>query len=507
MDTKFADDLVGQRAQRIEKLKTLRTLGIDPYPSTAKKDFANKHIIDNFKDFENKEVTLTGRLMSMREHGKLAFADLVDQSGKIQLFLKQDVLHEDLKKTALGWDHLSLFDVGDFVEAQGTIIRTVRGEISLQVAYLKLLTKSIRPLPNQLGEKESQFRRRYLDLVVNSDRKALFLRKAKFWEVSRAFMIKHGFVEVETPVLEHVTGGADARPFVTHHNDLDEDFYMRISTELYQKRLIGGGFEKVFTLAPNFRNEGTSEEHLQEYYQLEWYWAYVSYKENMLFVRDVIRHTAKEVYGRTKFESHGHTFDLADEWKEIDYGQCIKDKFGVDIFKTTDEEMLEILKKEKVVLTGAINRNRLIDNLWKLIRKTIAGPAFLVNEPKFMSPLAKSKPDKPELTERFHVIIAGSELGNGYSELNDPQDQLERFLDQQSQRDAGDDEAQMLDIDYVEMLEYGMPPTSGYGQSERIFWFLEDITAREATLFPLMKREIDEVTKKIYSQVAFKKSK
>ncbi|MFA6005305.1 MAG: lysine--tRNA ligase [Patescibacteria group bacterium] len=507
MNTQLADDFVGQRAKRIEKLKALRDLGINPYPSTAQKDFANTHVTDNFGDFENKKVHLTGRLMSMREHGKLAFADLVDQSGKIQLFLKQDTLIEELENSYLGWDHLSLFDVGDFVEAHGTVIKTVRGEVSLQVTHLRLLTKSLRPLPNQLNEKELQFRRRYLDLITNPERKELFFRKAKFWQVSREFMRKHGFVEVETPVLEHVTGGADARPFVTHHNDLDQDFYMRISTELYQKRLIGGGFEKVFTLAPNFRNEGTSEEHLQEYYQLEWYWAYVSYRENMLYVRDIIRHTAQEVYGKTKFESHGHTFDLADDWKEIDYGQCITDRFGVDIFTTSDEEMLAILKREKVVLTGAINRNRLIDNLWKLIRKTIAGPAFLINEPKFMSPLAKSKPDKPELTERFHVIIAGSELGNGYSELNDPQDQLERFLDQQKQRDAGDDEAQMLDIDYVEMLEYGMPPTSGYAHSERLFWFLEDVTAREATLFPLMKNEVEELTKKIYPQVVLTESK
>lgn len=506
MDTKLADDLIGQRAGRIEKLNKLKSLGINPFPSTAKKDHTNAYVIEHFDELEGKSTVLAGRLMSMREHGKLAFADLVDSTGKIQIFLKQDSLKKTVDEGYLGWKELGLLDVGDFVEVGGTVIRTTRGEISLEANYVRLLTKSIRPMPNTLKEKEAQFRRRYLDLVLNPERRALFVRKAKFWEVSRKFMQQHGFIEVETPVLEHVTGGADARPFVTHHNDLNEDFYMRISTELYQKRLVGGGFEKVFTLAPNFRNEGTSEEHLQEYYQLEWYWAYVSYRENMLFVRDIIRYTAQEVYGKTKFESHGHTFDLADDWKEIDYGQCIKDKFGIDIFTSSDQEMLEILKREKVVLTGAINRNRLIDNLWKLIRKTISGPAFLVNEPKFMSPLAKSKPDQPVLTERFHVIIAGSELGNGYSELNDPLDQLERFLEQQKQRDEGDDEAQMLDIDYVEMLEFGMPPTSGYAHSERLFWFLENVTAREATLFPLMKWEVDELTKKIYPAIQFKVS-
>ena len=276
---------------------------------------------------------------------------------------------------------------------------------------------------------------------------------------------------------------------------------MRISTELYQKRLIGAGFEKIFTLAPNFRNEGTSDEHLQEYYQLEWYWAYANYEDNMKLVTELFRHTAQEVYGKTEFTSHGHTFDLSNEWKKIDYVNCIKEKFDIDIFTATEKEMLEKLKKEGVSLAGVINKNRLIDNLWKCIRKTIAGPAFLVNEPKFMSPLAKSKQEDERLTERFHVIIAGSELGNGYSELNNPQDQLERFLEQQGARDKGDDEAQMLDIDFVEMLEYGMPPCSGYGESERIFWFFENVTAREGILFPLLKNEVDNLTKKIYPKV------
>lgn len=300
-------------------------------------------------------------------------------------------------------------------------------------------------------------------------------------------MQDHGFVEVETPVLETTTGGADARPFVTHMNALDQDYYLRISTELYQKRLIGAGFEKIYTLAPNFRNEGFDDEHLPEYYQIEWYWAYADYRDNMKLVQEMFRYIAEKVYGKTKFTSRGMEYDLADEWQEIDYAEIIKDKLGIDIFSSTEEEMLEVIKSKGVELSGAINRNRLIDNLWKIIRKTIAGPAFLVNEPKFMSPLAKSKPENPELTERFHVIIAGSELGNGYSELNNPVDQLERFQEQQTAREAGDEEAQMLDLDFVEMLEHGMPPTSGYAHSERLFWFLEDITAREGVLFPPLK--------------------
>jgi lysyl-tRNA synthetase class 2 len=309
-----------------------------------------------------------------------------------------------------------------------------------------------------------------------------------------------GFLEVETPILEHFTGGADARPFKTHHNALDEDFYLRISTELYQKRLIGAGFEKIYTLGPNFRNEGIDDEHLQEYYQVEWYWAYANYRDNMNLVRDMFRFIAQEVYGKTKFESKGHTFDLADEWQEIDYVSIIKEKFNLDIFDSSDEEILKVVKDSGIALEGTINRSRLIDNLWKLLRKDITGPAFLVNEPKFMSPLAKSKPEDERLTERFHIIIAGSELGNGYSELNDPVDQYNRFIEQQKARDAGDEEAQMMDIDYVEMLEYGMPPVSGYGHSERLFWFLENIPAREGTLFPQMKLKVDESVKEIYPE-------
>jgi len=340
-----------------------------------------------------------------------------------------------------------------------------------------------------LVDPEKAFRKRYLDLLINQNKKDRFIRKSKFWEVIRKYLTARGFIEVETPVLELVTGGADARPFVTHMNALDQDYFLRISTELFQKRLMGAGFEKVFTLAPNFRNEGMDDEHLPEYYQCEWYWAYADYRDNMKLTRDLYRYVARQVYSKTKFESRGMTYDLADEWEEIDYVEIIKEKLGIDIFNASDEEMLAVVKKNGVVLTGGINRSRLIDNLWKIIRKTIAGPAFLVNEPKFMSPLAKSKPENTEVTERFHVLIAGSELGNGYSEVNDPVDQRARFSEQQAAREAGDEEAQMMDEDFVEMLEYGMPPCSGFGMSERVFWFLEDVSGREGTLFPPLRKK------------------
>lgn len=502
-----ADDLTGQRQRRLDNLLALKKLGIEIYPAKAQKQIANQTLMADFGKWEGQTITQSGRLTSWRDHGKMIFADLSDQSGKIQLWLKKDELKADLNKGYLGWEHLKLLDTGDFIEVEAILTKTSSGQETLQVLKLRLLSKSLRPIPWQLNDKEQLLRRRYLDLNINLDKRALFMRKAKFWEAQRQFLQKQGFMEVETPVLEHVTGGADARPFTTFHNDLGESLYLRISTELYQKRLIAAGFEKVYTFGPNFRNEGLSEEHLQEYYQVEWYWAYASYRENMKLVTEMFRYVAKEVYGKTQFASRNHKFDLNDDWQEIDYSQIIKDHFKIDIFASTDQEIMAVLKKQKVELPGIINRNRLIDNLWKLIRKTISGPAFLINEPSFMSPLAKAKKDNPQLTERFHVIIAGSELGNGYSEINDPQDQLQRFLDQQQLREKGDDEAQMLDLDFVEMLEYGMPPVSGYGQSERIFWTLENISAREGTLFPLMAYELDEHAAKIYGPKVTKYTK
>lgn len=490
------------RTIRLQKIQSLKDLGINPYPAQTSRDTNNGDILADFGAYEGKKVVIAGRLMSYREHGAIAFANIQDYSANIQLFIKKDVLVPTSAETqTIGFSDLSLLDIGDFVEAHGKVTKTSTGQISVLVSEIHILTKAIRPLPDKhdgLKDPEIIFRRRYLDLTMNPDRRKLFERKSKFWEACRQFMKDHEFIEVETPVLEHVTGGADARPFVTFMNALSQDYFLRISTELYQKRLIGGGFEKVYTIGPNFRNEGISDEHLPEYYQLEWYWAYADYRNNMKLVQELFQYIALQVYGKTVFQKNEHTFDLAAEWQELDYSKIIFEKLGVDIFSDSDEKMATVLKEKGIVLEGAVNRNRLIDNLWKIIRKTISGPAFLINEPKFMSPLAKSSPQAPELTERFHVIIAGSELGNGYSELNDPIDQLERFKAQQDQRDSGDEEAQMLDIDFVEMLEFGMPPTSGYGQSERVFWFLENVTAREGTLFPHLRHTLSDETTKIY---------
>ncbi len=490
------------RRIRLEKIATLKKLGINPYPAQSQKDYSNSEIVEKFDSLLDKKVHVAGRIISWREHGELIFCHIQDQSGKLQIFIKKsDLSATNSKNQTIGATDLKLIDIGDFIEVYGLVNKSIRGEVSVFPGDIKILSKSIRPLPEKwsgLTDSEIIFRRRYLDLIMNPERKDLFVRKSKFWRLTRQFLFDHGFIEVETPVLELVTGGADAKPFQTHHNALDQDFYMRISTELFQKRLIGGGFEKIFTLGPNFRNEGIDDEHLQEYYSGEWYWAYADYTKNMELVEALYKYLAQNIYGKTEFTRGKHTFDLSKKWERISYADLIKKRFSVDIFNDSEEKIIEILKGQHIDIAGLNNRGRIVDNLWKIVRQEISGPIFVIDEPKFSSPLAKSRADDETLTERFHCIIAGSELGNGYSELNDPLDQFERFKDQQNNREKGDEESQMMDIDFVEMLEWGMPPTSGFGFSERLFWFLENVTAREGTLFPQVKYELSEETKKTY---------
>ncbi|MBU0976564.1 MAG: lysine--tRNA ligase [Patescibacteria group bacterium] len=490
------------RNLRLDKAQKLKDLGIDPYPARSKKTHTNSELATEFKKFEGEEVTAAGRIMSWREHGALRFANIQDMSGLMQVIIRKDSIQKfDKKEQKLGWKELDLLDIGDFIQATGKLIKSKTGEVSVDTEELKILTKAIRPLPDKwegIKDKETKFRRRYLDFALNKPTRDVFVKKNKFWKATMEYMDKNGFAMVQTPILEETTGGADATPFVTHYNALDSRFYLRISPELHLKRMIGGGFEKIYDLGPVFRNEGMSEEHAQDYWHLEYYWAYADFNKGMTFVRDMIRFSAEKAFGTLKFETRGHKFDLSKEWEMINYPEVIKQRFGVDIFKSSNEEMFDVLKKENVNIEFDGNRNRLIDNLWKVIRKEISGPAFLINEPKFMSPLAKSRPNDAEITERFHVLIGGSENGNGYSEINDPIDQYNRFADQQQMRDQGDDEAQMMDIDYVEMLEYGMPPCTGYGQSERLFWFLANVTAREGVTFPLTRPLLEQTTKEIY---------
>jgi lysyl-tRNA synthetase, class II len=487
------------REERIEKVKKLRALGKEPYPSKTERTNENKEIVENFEKFQNKEVTVVGRLMSWRNIGKLIFANLFDESGKIQLYIKQENLPAEL------WEELKLYDIGDFVEAKGNVVKTKTGEISVEVKDIKVISKSLRPLPEKwvgLKDEDIRFRRRYLDMAMNPEIRERFKRRSIFWQATRDFLNEKDFVEINTPILEHVTGGADAKPFITYYDELGENFYLRISHELPLKRLLGGGFEKVYDIGTRFRNEGLSDEHLPEHVAMEFYWAYANYEDGMKFTQDMFRYVLQKVFGKLQFKVRGFDIDLSKEWEILEFEDAIKNEFGdVDIYNDSEEKIARVLQSKGVEMEEGMNRARLVDNMWKIVRKNTAGPVFLTKIPKFLSPLAKSDEQNTNVVERFFIIIGGSELANAFSELNDPIDQLERFLEQQKLREAGDEEAHMLDIDFVEMLEHGMPPAVGFGMSERVFWFFEGVTAREGVPFPQLKTEFEKTTLDIYKDI------
>jgi lysyl-tRNA synthetase class 2 len=499
------------RDERLRKLTELKELGYVCYPARATRTHKISEVLDKFDDLENHEVTVVGRIATTRKFGKIAFFVLKDASGSMQLFLSENTLSDlDIAKGSLGMKQLNLLDSGDFVQAAGKVIKTKTGEISIEVHELKLLTKSLRPMPTAqdgFTNKEERLRRRYIDTNVNQDVYERYLRRSKFWQSTRDFLLGRDFVEINIPVLEHTTGGADANPFVTHMDALDQDFYLRISHELPLKRLLGGGYEKVFDIGPRFRNENYSDEHLPEHVAMEWYWAYANWQDGMKLTQEMVRYVADKTWGERKFTLlNNQEIDLGNDntdWPLISFVNVIKDKYNIDVFNTTIEEVSQRLQENKIEVEKTDSIPRGIDKLWKKIRVTLPGPAFLVDVPTFLQPLAKAQEGKPELTEQFNLILGGTEVCKAFSELNDPVDQLNRFLEQQSMRDNGDDEAQMLDIDFVEMLEYGMPPACGYGNSERLFWMLEGVTAREGVVFPQLRREVDDVTRGIYPQVGF----
>ncbi len=473
------------QAERLDKLNKIKALGIDPYPSTISLE-GNRISVSNARDLMDKDVLVAGRIMSIRSHGGISFADLKDSSSNIQLFFQKKLLGEK-------YSLLKLLDSGDFIAVSGKVMTTQAGEISVLVSDLQILTKSIRQLPSiwyGLKDTEERYRQRYVDLLLNDELKDLFVKKSLFWNSFRNFLIKKEFLEVETPVLENTAGGADAQPFVTHHEALDIDLFLRISMgELWQKRLMVAGFEKTFEIGRQFRNEGLSREHLQDYTQMEFYWAYANYEDSMRLVEEMYKYVANETFGKLKFEINGKDVDLSGEWKKIDYTETIKENTGVDIVSASAKDIEEKLRNLGIKFDKNLDKARLIDMLWKTVRKGIVGPVFLVGHPVEVSPLAKRMVERPENVERYQVIIAGSEMGNGYSELNDPIDQAKRFKVQQQLRDAGDVEAQMNDWDFVRALEYGMPPVSGFGVSERLFSFLVNKPIKETVLFPLLRPE------------------
>ncbi|MDD5068543.1 MAG: lysine--tRNA ligase [Candidatus Pacebacteria bacterium] len=472
---------------RLAKLKALKDAGVEAYPADAKRDESLGDVVTHFDKLSasGKEFSLVGRVMSLRGQGALIFSDIFDGTGKLQILLKSDEMSGNFFKL-----FQDTVDIGDFLEVHGTLFVTKRGEKTLQVKSWKMLTKSLLPLPEKwhgLTDVEERFRKRYLDILMDPEIRELFVKKTKFWDVTRSFMKKEGFMEVETPTLEVTTGGAEATPFKTHHEDFDLDVFMRISIgELWQKRLMAAGYPKTFEIGRAYRNEGTDVNHVQEFTNLEFYLAYANYEDGMKLVEKLYQTIAKEVFGTTKFTSRGVEFDFSGEWKRMDYRDTVKKETGIDVLDSSDKEIEKKLKELKITYDGT-TRERMIDTLWKYCRKKIAGPVFLVNHPKIVSPLAKSKPENPELTERFQIILAGTEVGNGFSELNDPVEQRKRFETQQELLKSGDKEAMMADWEFVEMLEHGMPPTCGFGFGESLFAILADKPIREVQIFPLMR--------------------
>ena len=475
------------RVIRTTKLKALRDAGMDPYPAKVPRDFCLKDARANFAEYEKsaKPVSLAGRIMAIRGQGAILFLVLDDGKDTFQAVVKKDTLEPKL------FDLLTnAVDIGDIVSVTGTFFTTQRGEQSILVTSWTMATKALLPLPEKwhgLQDPDEKLRLRYLDFVMDPDLREIFKKKAKFWQVTRNFMEEKGFLEVETPTLETTTGGAEATPFKTHHGDYDLEVFLRISVgELWQKRLMAAGFPKTFEIGRVYRNEGSSPEHLQEFTNLEFYWSYADYNDGMKLVTELYRKIAQEVFGTTKFTARGMSFDLADEWKTIDYAGEIKKQTGIDIHTVSDKDLLAGLKKLGVEFEGA-NRERFVDTLWKYCRKNIIGPAFLINHPTLVAPLAKSDPKNTDVVQMFQPIIAGSEIGRGYSELNDPMDQRMRFEQQRKLLEKGDTEAMMPDWEFVEMLDHGMPPTCGFGFGERLFAVLIGKPLREVQLFPLVR--------------------
>ncbi|NLC88740.1 MAG: lysine--tRNA ligase [Clostridiaceae bacterium] len=485
-----ATDLSDQEQVRLEKLEQLRAAGEDPY-LIRKCDVAYhaQEINDRFDELEEVTVTVAGRLMSKRGMGKVGFSDLLDSTGKIQIFTKIDVLGEDDYQK---WQSL---DIGDLVWIEGQVFRTNRGEVSIRNTGWKLLSKSLRPLPEKfhgLRDTDTRYRKRYLDLIVNPDVRDTFVKRSLIIQTIRQELMKRGFLEVETPQLNTIAGGAAAKPFVTHHNALDLDLFLRISPELYLKRLIVGGFERVFEIGRNFRNEGMSTKHNPEFTMLELYQAYTDYHGMMELTEDLIVSAARAVSSDLKVSYQGMDIDLTPPFRRLTMIDAVREYAGIDFNEIADDAAAHRLMAEREVpeVLPEMTRGDLLNHCFELYaEEKLIQPTFLIDYPIEISPLTKKKPGSDGLVERFELFIGGREYGNAYSELNDPIDQKERFADQMKRHEAGDEEAQLPDEDFVEALEYGMPPTGGLGIGlDRLVMFLTDSgSIRDVLLFPTMR--------------------
>ena len=487
--------------RRYEELDELKNKGIETFAYSFDTDTYSEDIKNDFEKYENKDVRLAGRIMTIRRMGKASFAHIMDQKGRIQIYLKKDDIGDN-------YDAFRLMDIGDIIGIEGYVFKTKTGEISVHLKTLKLLAKSLRPLPiakegedeqgnkiiyDQFADKELRYRQRYVDLVVNPDVKAVFIKRSKIVSSIRNYLDEKGYLEVETPVLQPLYGGASARPFVTHHNALDIDLFLRIADELYLKRLVVGGFEGVYEISKDFRNEGMDRSHNPEFTMLELYVAYKDYNWMMDLVEELFEHICKTVFGKYEFIYEDKKINFTRPWNRISYVEAIADKTGVDVIAASENDLRAMAKNLGIEIAGLFGKAKLIDEIFsQVVEPEIIQPTFVVDYPLILSPLAKKHRSKEGLVERFEGYIAGREICNAFSELNDPVDQRKRFEDQVKMREAGDEEAQQVDEDFLRSMEYGMPPMAGLGIGiDRLVMLLTNQSSiRDVIFFPQMKPQV-----------------
>ena len=480
-----------QKQIRIDKLTALQNAGKDPFEITiATQTHHSNEIIENFDELEEKDVTIAGRIMTWRDMGKANFIDIQDRNGRIQAYVRMNDVGEEVFKEFKTWD------IGDIVEIKGFVFKTRTGEVSVHAKELRLLSKSLLPLPEKfhgLTDTDTRYRRRYLDMIMNPGVKDTFIKRSKIISSIRSYLDNLGFIEVETPILNTIPGGAAARPFITHHNTLDMDMYLRIATELYLKRLIVGGMERVYEIGRNFRNEGMDVRHNPEFTCIELYQAFTDYHGMMDIAEALIRNAANEVCDSLHIVFNGTEIDLESPFRRLTMVDAVKEFSGIDFasFMGDNEKAVAIAKEKDIeIAPGKATWGDILNSFFEeFVEANLTQPTFIMDYPVEVSPLTKRKPDCPELTERFELFILGGEYGNAYSELNDPIDQMKRFEAQMKLREAGDDEANMIDNDFVMALEYGMPPTGGLGIGiDRLVMLLTDsYSIRDVLLFPTMK--------------------
>lgn len=483
------------KQERLKKLENIKAAGVNPFTAEVKRT----HTISEAREKIGEKVAVAGRIRSIRSMGKISFADLEDESGKIQLFFSQEILVSQVPQDdSLGYDFLSNLDIGDFLQAEGEVFKTQAGELSVRVSDYKLLTKSLMPLPSQfhgLEDIEERYRQRYVDLIVNKDVRKVFDTRHKIIRFLRNFMEEKGFVEVETPTLQSVYGGATAKPFTTHHKALDIDLYLRISDELYLKRLIVGGFEKVFEICKDFRNEGIDRQHNPEFTMMEFYWAYANVEALMKLTEEMVSKVVQEVHSGFKFEFEGKQLDFTPPFQRVKFHDLIREHSGIDLGEVdTEEKLLQVTgeKEIKLELHNVVGYGPLVDELYKTVaRPNIQNPTFITDYPYEMLPLAKALEKDPKKAASFQLLAIGYELVKAYNELNDPQEQQKKWQDEMELGKKGLEEYQVLDEDYIRALEYGMPPTAGWGMGvDRFVSILTNQhTLKDVILFPTLKPE------------------